>query len=220
LVQGVGTVELRGAIDQAFQHNQQVQGPVLEVALPPGERHFVRIVCYPEQHDEALSHWESVIVLVLDGTHDIERQMQLEQRLRDQQAEHAGASDQAARLSEANQRLLSANEELTTSNAELRSANEELLVANEESQAATEEVETLNEELQATNEELETLNEELQATVEELNTTNDDLESRSVELQDLALTLEEQRRGSDAERSRLLAVLASMSDAVPVVGHE
>src|SRR5262249_15629167 len=160
-----------------------------------------------EQREDTLDHWETVIVLVLDGTLDVERHLELEQQVRNQQKEHAGVAEQLRLLTEANQRLLGANEELTTDNAELRSANEELLVANEESQAATEEVETLNEELQATNEELETLNEELQATVEELNTTNDDQQSRSIELQDLAMTLEDQRRASDAERGRLRAVL-------------
>ncbi len=115
-----------------------------------------------------------------------------------------------ADLNVSRQELLAANQQLTTVNAELRSHNEELLVGNEEAQAALEEIETLNEEQQATNEELETLNEELQATIEELNTSNDDLESRGLQLQDTAVALE-------AERSRLAAVLASMSDAVLVV---
>jgi two-component system CheB/CheR fusion protein len=217
LVQGVVTAELRASIDAAFRQGEQVRGPLLEISLPPGERRFVHIMCYPEQREDTLDHWETVIVLVLDGTLDVERHLELEQRLRNQQAEHAGVAEKLRLLTEANQRLLGANEELTTDNAELRSANKELLAANEESQAATEEVETLNEELQATNDELETLNEELQATVEELNTTNDDQQSRSIELQDLAMTLEDQRRASDAERGRLQAVLGSMADAVVLV---
>jgi two-component system, chemotaxis family, CheB/CheR fusion protein len=106
--------------------------------------------------------------------------------------------------------LLIANQELTATNAELRSQNDELLLANEEAQAVMEEVETLSEEQQASNEELETLTEELQATIEELNTTNDDLETRGVEIERAAVALE-------SERSRLLAVLASMGDGVLVV---
>jgi two-component system CheB/CheR fusion protein len=43
------------------------------------------------------------------------------------------------------------------------------------------------------------------------------MEGRSVELQDLARTLEAQRRASDAERARLATILASMGDAVLVV---
>jgi two-component system CheB/CheR fusion protein len=111
---------------------------------------------------------------------------------------------------EVKRELLLANQELTASNAELRSQNQELLIANEEAQAAMEEVETLSEEQQASNEELETLNEELQATIEELNTTNDDLEARGAEVEQASLALE-------SERSRLLAVLASMGDGVLVV---
>jgi two-component system CheB/CheR fusion protein len=111
---------------------------------------------------------------------------------------------------DAKRELLLANQELTATNAELRSQNEELLLANEEAQAAMEEVETLSEEQQASNEELETLNEELQATIEELNTTNDDLEARGAEVEQTSVALE-------SERSRLLAVLASMGDGVLVV---
>jgi two-component system CheB/CheR fusion protein len=111
---------------------------------------------------------------------------------------------------DAKRELLLANQELTATNAELRSQNEELLLANEEAQAAMEEVETLSEEQQASNEELETLNEELQATIEELNTTNDDLEARGAEVEQASEAL-------DSERSRLLAVLASMGDGVLVV---
>jgi two-component system CheB/CheR fusion protein len=113
----------------------------------------------------------------------------------------------------ARRELLSANLELASVNTSLRDQNEELLMSNEESQAAVEEIQTLSEEQQASNEELETLNEELQATIEELNTSNDDLEARGLELQESASRLE-------AERSRQVAILASMADAVLVVGPD
>jgi two-component system CheB/CheR fusion protein len=115
--------------------------------------------------------------------------------------------------------LRSANESMAAEVGRLRAENEQLQLAHEEVQAAAEEIETLNEEQQATNEELETLNEELQATVEELNTTNDDLQARSVELQDLAVSLEEQRRSAEAERARLQAVLVAVPDAFALVGR-
>jgi two-component system, chemotaxis family, CheB/CheR fusion protein len=218
LAQSVPTAPIRSAIDDAFRATEPHPNTTLESTLPDGDRRYLRVVCYPEVRDDISEiHPDSVVVLILDGTTDARQLSDTAGQLRESQAAQVRAAEQTARLSEVNQRLLHANEELSTVNAELRSANEELLVANEESQAATEEVETLNEELQATNEELETLNEELQATVEELNTTNDDLESRSVELQDLALTLEQQRRTSDAERARLQGVLASMTDAVALV---
>ena len=193
-------------------------GRLLEVSLPDGQKRYLRLDRLPgAARRRRLGRWEAASSLVVDATLETQRQVELEEQLRDQVAREARASDQAQRLSEVNQDLLEANQDLSTAYAELRSANEELLVGTEESQAATEEVETLNEELQATNEELETLNEELQATVEELNTTNDDLQSRSIELQELAMSLEDQRRTSEAERARLQAVLASMADAVALV---
>jgi two-component system CheB/CheR fusion protein len=218
LSQGLPTDQLRAAIDEAFRNANPPPRPLLEVSLPDGQRRYLRLIAYPELHDEdEFGHWEAAIVLVIDATLETQRQVELEEQLREQVSREAQASDQAHRVTEVNQYLLEANQDLSTAYAELRSANEELLVGTEESQAATEEVETLNEELQATNEELETLNEELQATVEELNTTNDDLQSRSIELQELAMSLEDQRRAIESERARLQAVLASMADAVALV---
>jgi two-component system CheB/CheR fusion protein len=218
LTEGPSSAMVRTLIDETFRRDSQTASTdAVETFQPGGERLFLRFVCLPEHREEAEGRLDTAVLLVLDGTTEAQRQLELERQLREAHAEQTRAGEQARRLTEVNQRVLDANQELSTANAELRTVNEELLVANEESQAATEEVETLNEELQATNEELETLNEELQATVEELNTTNDDLQSRSVELQDLALTLEEQRRASDAERARLQVVLSGMYDAVALV---
>lgn len=88
-----------------------------------------------------------------------------------------------ARVSELEQELVAAREnlqtvveELETANEELQSLNEELQAANEELQASNEELETSNEELQSTNEELTTVNEELQIKSSELASVNADLE--------------------------------------------
>jgi two-component system CheB/CheR fusion protein len=219
LAQGVPSQQLRAAIDEALRAPATLPEPtLLQVSTPDGQAQYLRVLCYPEVHEDVpIERPETVIVLAFDGTADTGRQQELAEQVQHLAEQQQLAAQHAAQLSEAHRRLLEANQDLSMANAELRGANEELQVASEESQAATEEVETLNEELQATNEELETLNEELQATVEELNTTNDDLQSRSVELQELALNLEEQRRSSEAERARLQAVLASMSDAMVVV---
>ena len=120
-------------------------------------------------------------------------------------------------LVEANQRLLAANEEVTSQNAALRTDNEEYLLHTEEAQAAIEEADTLNEEMQATNEELETLNEELQATVEELNTTNSDLVVQGEALRKLTEELKVQQQHSEREKAQLEAIMASMTDALVVV---
>jgi two-component system CheB/CheR fusion protein len=181
----------------------------------------VRVHCYGElENGQPGERPETVVVLLIDVTQDVRRELATQSQVNDLETQVSELEQRIAQLNEVNAQVLQANEELSTANAELRSSNEELLVANEEAQAATEEVETLNEELQATNEELETLNEELQATVEELNTTNDDLQARSLELQDLAVSLEDQRRAIDGQRSRLESVVASLPDAFALLDSQ
>jgi two-component system CheB/CheR fusion protein len=181
------------------------------------ERAWLEIVCTPGGEDAPEGRPEGAIVLVRDVTADVRREEALAASVEAERSSAADLARQLEALREINRRLLRDNDELAAANAELRGANEELLVANEEVQAATEEVETLNEELQATNEELETLNEELQATVEELNTTNDDMQARAVEVQEVTVNLEEQRRSAETERARLATVIEAMPDAILVV---
>jgi two-component system CheB/CheR fusion protein len=125
--------------------------------------------------------------------------------------------DKAATL---NDRLLRANDELSSLIADLRLANKTLLRSSEDAQAGREEVETLNEEFQATNEELETLNEELTATVEELRIANEDLAARTDELRVQALAMAVQKRDTEEEHDRLRSILASIGDAVVAVDHD
>ena len=217
LTRGAPTAELRAAIDTVLRTGQPTD-TLMDVQLAGGERHTTRVECYVESDaDSPGERAETVVVLLLDVTGEVSRELAMKSELDELRRKVADFDRRVAQMNEVNSQLLQANEELSTANAELRSSNEELLVANEEAQAATEEVETLNEELQATNEELETLNEELQATVEELNTTNDDLQARSVELQDLAVSLEDQRRAIDDERLRLESVVASFPDAFALI---
>ncbi|MCC6175451.1 MAG: PAS domain-containing protein [Chloroflexi bacterium] len=217
LISALPTGPLRGAIDRAFRG--ETDDVSFDVGAPDAEGRFryVRLSCRAETIEARDGPLDTVIVLVEDVTAESEHRIDRERESERQRAEIERLEEQFRRTVETNRDLQSANDDLTTANAGLRNSNEELLVSNEEIQAATEEVETLNEELQATNEELETLNEELQATVEELNTTNDDLQARSVELQDLAGTIEEQRHISESERGRLDAVLSNMADAVVAV---
>lgn len=213
---------LREAIDQTFRaKTTSVLEECVVEDVTTGEPSYLQVTCYPQG-----AEWgpvETALIVISDVTPLVharqvfERQLdgaQLElQRVREElAAELARGAATSERLVATNRELMEANQELTSANEELRTMNEELLLGLEEAQAATEEVETLNEEMQATNEELETLNEEMQATVEELNTTNDDLQARSLELQDLARTSEE-------ERAQLTAILASMGDAVLVVNR-
>jgi two-component system CheB/CheR fusion protein len=221
--QGVPQQQLRAAIDSAFREGAPTgieEFAVEEVTT--GDPRYLQISCHPQREEGSQGPVDDIMVIVHDVTHLVQTRRDLEQRLEstraelqhtrgDVEAESARREQLIQRLVDTNRQLVDANQELTSTNEELRATNEEFMLSTEEAQAATEEVETLNEELQATNEELETLNEELQATIEELNTTNDDLHARSVELQELA-------RASEEERARLAAILASIGDAVVVVG--
>jgi two-component system CheB/CheR fusion protein len=223
LSQGMPGNRLRATVDAAFRSGTTEQ--INEIAieeLTTGEPRYLHITCHPQRaNDEEQGPIESVIIVVQDITEQVQARQAVERELQRTNAELERVKNEAAaetarreqlieRLVETNRQLIEANQDLTSTNEELRTTNEEFLLSAEEAQASTEEVETLNEELQATNEELETLNEELQATIEELNTTNDDLHARSVELQDLART-------SEDERAQLSAILASIGDAVLAV---
>jgi two-component system CheB/CheR fusion protein len=225
LAQGIPHASLRTAIDAAFRTGaQQAIDEFAVEAVATGKLRYLQVLCYPQRPSGDQAPVDAVLIAAHDITRFVESRQQLEQQVattsgeirqlrQDAQAELAARDQMVERLVETNRQLLEANQDLTSANEEMRTTNEELLLAAEEAQASTEEVETLNEELQATNEELETLNEELQATIEELNTTNDDLHARSVELQTLARTSEE-------ERAQLGVILASMADAVVVVGNQ
>jgi two-component system CheB/CheR fusion protein len=217
LAQVLPSNELRATIDAAFRESSEQRLREIQVAsTPDGVERYLDLYCYPNPA-EAADGGPSVVVLVSDVTEEVRRRRLLEERVESATLEEQRLRAQIHQLARTNEELLQANQDFAATALELRSANEEFMVGNQEMQAATEEVETLNEELQATNEELETLNEELQSTVEELNTTNDDLQARSLELQELAVSVESERKSSEVERARISTVLASMSDAVLVV---
>ena len=88
------------------------------------------------------------------------------------------------RVSELEQALLKAREEvqrireeMQSSHEELKSANEELQSTNEELQSANEELTTSKEEMQSLNEELQTVNAELQSKVDEWSATSNDMKN-------------------------------------------
>jgi two-component system, chemotaxis family, CheB/CheR fusion protein len=219
---GFPQTQLREAIDQALRSGESVTLDEVAVeGLTDGQPRYVQMSCHSQRIEGENGPAETVTVLVQDVTAQVRARQAADDELRttsqaltqvreDVERRAADRDALVQRLVETNRQLIEANQELTSTNEELRTTNEEFLLSAEEAQAAIEEVETLNEELQATNEELETLNEELQATIEELNTTNDDLNARTVELQELAQT-------SEQERARLAAILLSIGEAVLVV---
>ncbi|MFN8541344.1 MAG: CheR family methyltransferase [Thermomicrobiales bacterium] len=221
IAQGVPSQQLRQAIDRSFRTGgpTSLEPFVAEDPVTDTRRHL-QIACYPQRADDDRSPLETVLLVVNDVTDTMRQDSSQETAISAGTPAQASPEERArqqerqiGQLSDTNRQLMEANQDLLSTNEELRTANEEFLLSVEEAQASTEEIETLNEEMQATNEELETLNEELQATVEELNTTNDELHARSIELQEVAQTSEE-------ERARLAVILNTMGDAILVLNRD
>lgn len=215
---------LRIGIDGALRGETTVTTLRRPPDLVDGEARHLLVTCSPLATVGEGEQPEVVLVQITDETDATRERDHLDGARARLQAENdelrARADAAVAELRE----LRTINQAMTMEQGQLRMEVELLQVAQEEAQAAAEEIETLNEELQATNEELETVNEELQATVEELqatvgelNTTNEELQARGIELESMTVALEAQRKEVDAERSRLAAILATMSDAVLVV---
>ncbi len=205
-------VELRSANENLQRSEEIVQTTLKELTSStlPADEHVQMIADLTTRNARLQTSVERLQIEVAELA---ERGTAREGRMAEQ-------AQRVEQLLELTRDLAATNEDLLRINETERMTTEEYLISSEESQASTEEIETLNEELQATNEELETLNEELQSTVEELNTSNADLEARSVELQELATSLGEQRKISEDERTRLQAILSSMRDAVLMVDRE
>ncbi len=209
VAQVVAHARLREAIDQAFRTGSPVVMEPVAVEGMPGEGAlFLQFTCQPRHAESAdESAVDTVLIVVENITTHMQARQAAEQQLEATSvaletlrgASQSAASEHEAmiaRLVDTNRQIIEANQELTTANEELRASNEEFLLNTEEAQAAIEEAETLNE--------------ELQATIEELNTTNEDLNARTIELQELAVTTEQ-------ERARLAAILLNIAEAVMVV---
>jgi two-component system CheB/CheR fusion protein len=192
--------------------------------LVDGEARDLRVTCSPLGAPSADDQANLILLQITDVTSDARERERLDGERMRLDAENVELQTRADAAIAELRELRTVNQAMTMEQGQIRMEVELLQVAQEEAQAAAEEIETLNEELQATNEELETVNEEMQATVEELqatigelNTANEELQARGIELERMTVALEAQRLEADAERSRLAAILATMSDAVLVV---
>jgi len=219
LVQNAPLRTLRNAITAAFLGETNVV-PVQVGIAATAVTHLsdLEITCIPDRSERPTAEIESVILAILDTSRFLG-----EIRARDIEGEEnrtliAQLRSQAEQSSNAYAHLVETNEQLATLITELRGENEELLFSTESTEAAMEEVQMLNDEMQATNDELETLNEEFQATIEELNATNEAFRVRTVELQNLATSIDEQRRISEVNRDRLLAIFNGSPHALVVIG--
>jgi two-component system, chemotaxis family, CheB/CheR fusion protein len=153
-------VELRSAIERAYQSRAEVHLGRVEMAVRDGERVTLEVGVTPiigagGAPLGASVHFDDVTDFArLDKEHDRQKR------------------------------------QLETAYEELQSTVEELETTNEELQSTNEELETTNEELQSTNEELETMNEELHSTNDELEAMNDEQRERAGELDRLNIFLE------------------------------
>lgn len=187
-----------GWLDEAVRTGEAAGSLLDSTGTPGAAQQSIEVTCTPlAEVDTGQDNFVAITTL------DVTEREQIRRR-------QLASEEVAARLSRANEEVVTVNQDLTLTISRLRDEYEQMAVAGAESQAATEEVETLNEKLQASNEELETLNEELQATVELLNTTYDDLHSRTLELQSLALK-------GEASRQQLRAIVDAIDEAIIVV---
>ncbi|HEX2280223.1 MAG TPA: CheR family methyltransferase, partial [Thermomicrobiales bacterium] len=223
LIHAIGSAlatSLRTALDAALRGETRVETYSALQDVVDGISRDLRITCSPVRRDTAEGPVETVLVEVVDVSRDLAPRRVLETEIEQTRRERDELREQLTAVVPELRRLRAANQLLGSESERLQFENEQLQIGTEEAQAATEEVETLNEELQATNEELETLNEELQATIEELRATNDELHARTIDLEQMASEIDEQRQSGEIERARLAAILANMADAVLVVDRQ
>ena len=216
------------AFEQDFVHLADVLPSsevrtAIDAALKGKTSHAVHEVEAADVASDSTRHLETTMRPLLDDAGHVTAvviELTDVTRLERDRLAHARTRQRLDKAAVLNDRLLRANDELSSLIADLRLANKTLLRSSEDAQAGREEVETLNEEFQATNEELETLNEELTATVEELRIANEDLAARTDELRLQTAAMEVQKRETEEEHDRLRSILASIGDAVVAVDHD
>lgn len=161
-------VELRGALYQAAQSDQEAEVQVAGVPLADGAAD-VTLRVWPVREAGA----DMFIVL-------LERRAQVEaegRHLVEPQPKDTVATHLDRELERLKSELRETVEQYEASTEELKASNEELQAMNEELRSATEELETSREELQSINEELTTVNHELKSKVEELGHANSDMQN-------------------------------------------
>ena len=138
-----------------------------------GEIHAVDVTVQPLEKPEAL---RGMVLIVFSETTKPGKS-----NMKDKKGHKAASSDRISELEEelrqAYQELKSLREENQVSQEKLSAANEELQSSNEELQSTNEELTTSKEELQSLNEELQTVNHELQTKVDELSRINNDMKN-------------------------------------------
>jgi two-component system, chemotaxis family, CheB/CheR fusion protein len=161
-------LELRSALNRAFEHRQQTLTLPIVVQFN-GAPCRVHLQVSEDRECEP----RNAVVMFIEGEAAAGEE-------REAQGELAG-SNEARRLREELQltqaRLRTTVEESEAATEELRAANEELQSINEEYRSTSEELETSKEELQSINEELQTVNSELKLKQEAVSRAHSDLQN-------------------------------------------
>ena len=194
LAQGAPPDALRTVIDQAVRTGKPAaqEGVAVQDALT-GEQRILHLRAIPRRGQEHPGKIETILLVIDDQTEQVQRRLQVEQRLDEAQAEVARLRQEVAmqtaahtaqlqHLVENHRQTQEANLELTRINEALLRTHDDDLALLEEAQAEAEEAATLNEELQTTTEELQATNEELRVTLEEVQATNQQLQAANDEL--------------------------------------
>ncbi|HEX2544850.1 MAG TPA: CheR family methyltransferase [Ramlibacter sp.] len=160
-------IDLRAALYQAMQQDEEVQLPPMTIEVAGGQT-VTRIRVVPVQQEG-----ERLCLVLFDLQPDVPATATEGTRLQpDPMARHLDAEIERLKT-----HLRDTVEQYEASTEELKASNEELQAMNEEMRAATEELETSREELQSINEELTTVNQELSSKIDQLSHSNSDMQN-------------------------------------------
>ena len=163
-------MEVRAALNQAFQTMTRVRTRRVEITRPTGIS-YVDVTVQPVR-DAPTSR--TFALVIFDETDLAEGPTASGVA---KTADKKASAALQGELANTREQLRATIEQYETQNEELKASNEELQAINEELRAATEELETSKEELQSINEELTTVNQELKSKIDEMTSINNDLQN-------------------------------------------
>lgn len=160
--------DLKIAVSTVLKESRQEDARITYADVPvkiDEEAEFITIVAQPVADNHGNKTGYTAVTFVRGGGVDMPGDM----------SQYQVDTAAAKRISDLEQELKLAKENLRQTVTELESTNAELQAANEELLTANEELQSSNEELQSVNEELYTVNSEYQSKVNELAAVNDDM---------------------------------------------
>jgi two-component system CheB/CheR fusion protein len=179
-------VELRLALQRAFEHKQSTLSLPIIMETEGGERRrvLVYVALTDADKDDAVPY--ALVVFLDAGAAPLEDAASVD-----------AANDKSRLVQElamAQERLYASQRQHEQAVQELRASNEELQSINEEHRSTSEELETSKEELQSINEELKTVNAELKSELDNVSSAHSDLRNLIAETEIGTLFLDRQLR--------------------------